>query len=46
MSETLDNLLDEFIKEAGMDSIATGIVDFDGTELAYKILEGMGQVCS
>lgn len=37
MSENLQKLLEEFVKEAGLDSIATGIIDFDGTELAYLI---------
>ncbi|MBW1829309.1 MAG: hypothetical protein JRI74_07800 [Deltaproteobacteria bacterium] len=37
MSENLQNLLGEFVKEAGLDSVASAIVDLDGKELAYKI---------
>jgi predicted regulator of Ras-like GTPase activity (Roadblock/LC7/MglB family) len=37
MSENLQNLLGEFIKETGLDSVASAIVDFDGKELAYII---------
>lgn len=37
MSENLQKLLKEFLKETGLESIATGIVDFDGKELAYAI---------
>ena len=37
MSESLQNLLGEFVKEAGLDSVASAIVDFDGKELAYII---------
>ncbi|SPD76118.1 hypothetical protein PITCH_A840004 [uncultured Desulfobacterium sp.] len=37
MSEKLQNLLEDFIKEAKLESVAAGIVDFDGKELAYAI---------
>ena len=37
MSENLQNLLGEFVKEAGLNSVASAIVDFDGKELAYII---------
>ena len=37
MSENLQNLLGEFVKEAGLDSVASAIVDLDGKELAYII---------
>ncbi len=37
MSENLQNLLGEFVKETGLDSIASAIVDLDGKELAYII---------
>ena len=37
MTDNLQNLLGEFVKEAGLDSIASAIVDFDGKELAYII---------
>jgi len=37
MSENLQNLLGEFVKDAGLDSVASAIVDLDGKELAYKI---------
>ena len=37
MSENLQELLEEFVKDAGLESIATAIVDFFGKELAYSI---------
>lgn len=37
MSDNLQNLLGEFVKEAGLDSVASAIVDLDGKELAYII---------
>lgn len=37
MTENLQNLLEEFVKEAGLDSVASAMVDFDGKELAYVI---------
>ena len=37
MSDNLQNLLGEFVKEAGFDSVACAIVDFDGKQLAYII---------
>jgi predicted regulator of Ras-like GTPase activity (Roadblock/LC7/MglB family) len=37
MSENLQNVLGEFVKEAGLDSVASAIVDLDGKEKAYKI---------
>ncbi|MCP4681985.1 MAG: hypothetical protein GY864_06615 [Desulfobacterales bacterium] len=37
MSENLQKLLGDFLKETGLKSVATGIIDFDGKELAYAI---------
>ena len=37
MTENLQNLLEQFVKEAGLDSVASAMVDFDGKELAYVI---------
>jgi len=37
MSENLQKVLEEFLKETGLESIATGIVDCDGRVLAYEI---------
>ncbi len=37
MSENLQKLLGEFLKETELTSIATGLIDFDGAELAYTI---------
>ena len=37
MSENLQKLLEDFLKEAELESVATGIIDFDGKELAYAI---------
>ena len=35
MTDTFQDTLGEFVKEAGLDSIASAIVNFDGKELAY-----------
>lgn len=37
MSENLQKLLGDFVKEADLESVATALVDFDGKELAYLI---------
>ncbi len=37
MVDKLQSVLKDFLKEADLDSIATGIIDFDGKELAYVI---------
>ena len=37
MSENLQKLLENFIKEASLESVATAIVDFDGKELSFAI---------
>ena len=37
MSENLQDLLEDFIKEANLESVATAIVDLDGKELAFAI---------
>lgn len=35
MTNNFQDTLGEFVKEAGLDSIVSGIVNFDGKELAY-----------
>ena len=35
MTDNFQDTLEEFVKEAGLDSIVSAIVDFDGKELAY-----------
>lgn len=35
MTDNFQDTLGKFVKEAGLDSIASAIVDFDGKELAY-----------
>jgi predicted regulator of Ras-like GTPase activity (Roadblock/LC7/MglB family) len=37
MSDNLQSLPEDFIKEAKLESVATAIVDLDGKELAYAI---------
>ncbi len=37
MSQNLQKIIDEFINDTGLESLATAIVDFDGKELAYGI---------
>ena len=37
MSDDLQRLLGDFVKESKLESVAIALVDFDGTELAYII---------